>query len=202
MTLNNTFILVITVSRSCCPWNLRLRQKKKLICRLRFCCYCSHICPLFCSLKDKLLDTALVQSRKKTFWSVYSTCARKKGENLCSYWCVLQWRSWKIINEHILPQCGFLKPFDKYYFQPKLEILPKDLKYSSDSALIFRITKYYILNFNQIIKCLNQIISENKPYNLRLCTFRLHKFQEKNLNDLEVRVRIPVRVQIFLLKFM
>ena len=24
---------------------------------------------------------------------------------------------------------------------------------------------------NQIIKCLNQIISENKPYNLRLCTF-------------------------------
>ena len=35
---------------------------------------------------------------------------------------------------------------------------------------------------NQIIKCLNQIISENKPYNLRLCTFALHKFQEKNLN--------------------
>ena len=35
---------------------------------------------------------------------------------------------------------------------------------------------------NQIIKRLNQIISENKPYNLRLCTFTLHKFQEKNLN--------------------
>ena len=29
---------------------------------------------------------------------------------------------------------------------------------------------------------LNQIISENKPYNLCLCTFTLHKFQEKNLN--------------------
>ena len=27
----------------------------------------------------------------------------------------------------------------------------------------------------------NCIISENKPYNLRLCTFTLHKFQEKNL---------------------
>ena len=34
----------------------------------------------------------------------------------------------------------------------------------------------------KIIKCLNQIISENKPYNLRLCTFKFHKFQEKNLN--------------------
>ena len=32
---------------------------------------------------------------------------------------------------------------------------------------------------NQIIKRLNQIISENKPYNLRLCTFTFHKFQEK-----------------------
>ena len=28
-------------------------------------------------------------------------------------------------------------------------------------------------------------ISENKPYNLRLCTFTLHKFQEKNLNEFE-----------------
>ena len=68
-----------------------------------------------------------------------------------------------------------------------------------------------------MIKCLTQIISENKPYNLPLCTFTLHKFQEKNLNlngdsdssmakrqtrDLEVRVRISVQVQIFLLKFM
>ena len=35
---------------------------------------------------------------------------------------------------------------------------------------------------NQIIKCLNQIISKNKPYNLRICTFTLNKFQEKNLN--------------------
>ena len=34
----------------------------------------------------------------------------------------------------------------------------------------------------QFIKCLNQIISENKPYNWRLCTFTLRKFQEKNLN--------------------
>ena len=75
---------------------------------------------------------------------------------------------------------------------------------------------------NQIIKCLNQIISENILYNLRICTFTLHKFQEKDLNlnrdsnlelhessmaerhtrDLEVRVRIPVQVQIFFLKFM
>ena len=31
---------------------------------------------------------------------------------------------------------------------------------------------------DQISKCLNQIISENKPYNLRLCTFTLHKFQD------------------------
>ena len=29
---------------------------------------------------------------------------------------------------------------------------------------------------------LNQIISENKPYNLRLCTLTFNKFQEKNLN--------------------
>ena len=55
-------------------------------------------------------------------------------------------------------------------------------------------TKYY-----QIIKRLNQIISENNPYNLRICTFTFHKFQEKNL---EVRVLIPVQVQICLLKFM
>ena len=34
----------------------------------------------------------------------------------------------------------------------------------------------------QIIKCLNQIINENKLYNLRHCTFIFHKFQEKNLN--------------------
>ena len=27
------------------------------------------------------------------------------------------------------------------------------------------------LVLNQIIKCLNQFISENKPYNLRFCTF-------------------------------
>ena len=38
------------------------------------------------------------------------------------------------------------------------------------------------ISLNQIIKCLNQIICENKPYNLCLCTFTLHKFQEKNLN--------------------
>ena len=34
---------------------------------------------------------------------------------------------------------------------------------------------------DQIINCLSQIISENKPYNLRLCTFTLYKFQENNL---------------------
>ena len=83
--------------------------------------------------------------------------------------------------------------------------------------LLLKIFQQRILN--QIIKCLNQIISENKPYNLRLCTFTLHKFQEKSLKvdwnkyqdslmaerqtrDLEVRVQIPVQVQIFLLKFM
>ena len=32
-----------------------------------------------------------------------------------------------------------------------------------------------------IIKCLNQIISENKTFHLRLCTFTLHKCQEKNV---------------------
>ena len=48
----------------------------------------------------------------------------------------------------------------------------------------------YNLGLNQIIKCLNQIIGENKPYNLR------------QARDLEIRVRIPVQVQIFLLKFM
>jgi hypothetical protein len=40
----------------------------------------------------------------------------------------------------------------------------------------------YWYTLNQIIKCLNHIISENKSYNLRLCTFILHKFQEKNMN--------------------
>ena len=62
-----------------------------------------------------------------------------------------------------------------------------------------------------VIKCLNQIISENEAYFFQL-------FQEENLKenwqenqdssvverqagDLEVRVRIPVQVQIFLLKF-
>ena len=46
-----------------------------------------------------------------------------------------------------------------------------------------KLTHFLMEDFlNQIIKCLNQIISENKPYNLRLCTFILHKFQEKNLN--------------------
>ena len=39
------------------------------------------------------------------------------------------------------------------------------------------------------------IISENKPYNLRLCTLTFLA------RDLEVRVRILVQVQIFLLKF-
>ena len=69
---------------------------------------------------------------------------------------------------------------------------------------------------NQIIKCLNLIISENKPYNLRLCTFTFQleslkvnwnknqdsSMAERQARDLEVRVRIPVQAQIFLLKFM
>ena len=36
----------------------------------------------------------------------------------------------------------------------------------------------YIIQ-NQIIKCLNQIISENKPYNLRLCPFTKLNFKRK-----------------------
>ena len=30
------------------------------------------------------------------------------------------------------------------------------------------------MTFNQIIKFLNQIIGENKPYNLHLCTLKLN----------------------------
>ena len=52
--------------------------------------------------------------------------------------------------------------------------------YWSLSELTSLLHKYDALN--QIIKCLNQIISENKPYNLHLYTFTFHKFQEKNLN--------------------
>ena len=81
-------------------------------------------------------------------------------------------------------------------------------------SLVCILYLFHFKIFNQIIKCLNFIINENKPYNLRLCTFTFHIFQEKNLNlnrdsnsdlltiDLEVRVRIPVQVQIFLLEFM
>ena len=55
---------------------------------------------------------------------------------------------------------------------------------------------------NLIIKCLNQIISENKPYNLCVCTFTFNKFQEKNLNlNRDSKFEIPVQVQIILLKF-
>ena len=71
--------------------------------------------------------------------------------------------------------------------------------------MLTKILRYKTMN--QIIKCLNQIISENKPYNLRLCTFTFLKnkdssMAERQTKDLEVRVRIPVQVQIFLLKFM
>ena len=52
--------------------------------------------------------------------------------------------------------------------------------YRSLSELTSLLNKYDALN--QIIKCLNEIISENKPYNLRLCAFTLHTFQEENLN--------------------
>ena len=68
---------------------------------------------------------------------------------------------------------------------------------------------------NQIIKCLNQIISENKPFNSRLCTFIFQEeslkvnwnknqrssMAERQTRDLEVRVGIPVQIQIFLFKF-
>ena len=50
--------------------------------------------------------------------------------------------------------------------------------YLSLSELTLPLNKNDALN--QIIKCLNQIISENKLYNLRLSTFTLHKFQDKN----------------------
>ena len=33
--------------------------------------------------------------------------------------------------------------------------------------------------YNIINKCLNQIISENKPYNLRLCTFTKFNLKRK-----------------------
>ena len=45
------------------------------------------------------------------------------------------------------------------------------------SELTSLLNKYDALN--QIIKCLNQIISENKPYNLRLCTFTKFNFKRK-----------------------
>ena len=68
-----------------------------------------------------------------------------------------------------------------------------------------------MISLNKIIKCLNKIFSENKHYNLSLCTFTLKVNWNKNqyssmvkrqARDLEVRVRIPVQVLIFLLKFM
>ena len=43
-----------------------------------------------------------------------------------------------------------------------------------------------IVCLNQIIYRLNQIINENKPYNLCLCTFKLHfiiKFQREKFNN-------------------
>ena len=51
--------------------------------------------------------------------------------------------------------------------------------YWSLSELISLLNKYDVLN--QLIKCLNQIISENKPYNLRPCRFTFYKFQEESL---------------------
>ena len=57
---------------------------------------------------------------------------------------------------------------------------------------------------NQIIKCLNQIICENKPYNLRLCTFTLHKFLEKILNlnrDSNSDWRSAIELSSFLFQF-
>ena len=41
--------------------------------------------------------------------------------------------------------------------------------YCSLSELTSLLNIYDVLN--QIAKCLNQIISENKPYNLRLCIY-------------------------------
>ena len=50
-----------------------------------------------------------------------------------------------------------------------------------EEALVNR-KNAHVNTLNQIIKCLNQSISENKPSNLRLCKYTFHKFQEKNLN--------------------
>ena len=67
---------------------------------------------------------------------------------------------------------------------------------------------------NQIIKCLNQIISENKQPCRKWQTFQEESLKEnwnknqdssmaeRQTRDLEVRVRIPGQVQVFLLKFM
>ena len=72
--------------------------------------------------------------------------------------------------------------------------------YGAFIFFILYISLYYVfyiisiennLEINLIIKCLSQIISENKPYNLRLCTYTFRKFQEN-----------PGSFQIFLLKFM
>ena len=78
-------------------------------------------------------------------------------------------------NEHRISLYGFkvvsLKPREHRQGKPKLVL-------NINININFLYKKY----LNQIIICINQIISENKPYNLRLCTFTLQKFQKKNLN--------------------
>ena len=44
------------------------------------------------------------------------------------------------------------------------------------ARILLMLGGYGLLRVYIIIKCLNQIISENKPYNLRLCTFTFQKF--------------------------
>ena len=62
-----------------------------------------------------------------------------------------------------------------------ISILTHALHIRNDLLFTF-LSKLNNIKIYQIIKCLNQIVSENKPYNLRLCTFKLHTFQEKNWN--------------------
>ena len=179
--------------------------------------------------------TPLIMKKQKIIVSMVN--GRKKGQSslillLLESQVRIQKIHWNVSN--------YLLPWKYWTYKQRNQLLCSTAPRTESSYKI-----------KEIIKCLNQIISENKPYNLRLCTFTLHKFQEKNLNlnrdlnsdlqisslalsgsysnspsnsplemfatfyknqdslmanrqtkDLEVRVQIPVQVQIFLLKFM
>ena len=67
------------------------------------------------------------------------------------------------------------------FYKAVCEIMTLPAIYWSLSELTSLLNKYDVLN--QIIECLNQIISENKPYNLHLCTFKTHKFHVEFMLD-------------------